>query len=87
MARFLVTHSVVLDTQDGAVSGLQQLAASLPSELVWVNSWWIPDTAQMVCEWEAPDLASVRAVLAPFEEAAPIVEAHEVERIDPHWYD
>jgi hypothetical protein len=87
MARFLLTHDVLLETQDQAVDGLRALAASLPPELVWVCSWWIPDTAQMVCEWEAPNLEDVRGVLEPFHETAPVVEAHEVERIDPHWYD
>ena len=87
MARYLLTHDVLLEAQDQAVEGLRRLAASLPPDLIWVNSWWIPDSGQMVCEWEAPDLESVRSALAPFQDTAPVVEAHEVERIDPHWYD
>jgi hypothetical protein len=87
MARFLLTHNVLIESQDQAVDGLRQLAASLPPELKWVNSWWIPDLSRMICEWEAPDLRSVQAALQPFQESAPVVEAHEVERIDPHWYD
>ena len=87
MARFILIHKVLVETQDQAVGGLRQLAASLPPGLQWLNSWWVADTSQMICEWEAPDLDSVRSALVPFQEFAPIEEAHEVERIDPHWYD
>ena len=87
MARFLLTHEVLLSAQDQAVDGLRQLAESLPDGLVWVNSWWIPDLGQMVCEWEGPDLKAIMDALAPFHDTAPVVASHEVERIDPHWYD
>lgn len=87
MARYIVIHNVLVETQDQAVTGLRQLAASLPTGVEWVNSWWVAETGQMLCEWEAPDDGAIRDALAPFQEHAPIERIHEVEQIDPHWYD
>ena len=86
MGRYILTHRVLVETQDVAVEGLRQLAASLPPGVEWLNSWWVGETGQMLCEWEAPDLDSVLSALAPFNEQAPVETAYEVERIDPHWY-
>ena len=86
MPRFLVTHSVKTEDQDQVVAGAQAVAGSLPDGIRWLNSWWVPDTLQLICEWDAPRRADIETVCAPITGLFPIEAIREVEWIDPEWY-
>jgi hypothetical protein len=41
---------------------------------------------RLFCEWEAPDADAVRASLEPVKDVLPVEALHEVQWIDPQWY-
>jgi hypothetical protein len=89
MARFLVTHRVASSeiTQDELFNRARKVIASLPPETEWLNSWWAAGESPMLfCEWEAPNADVVRASVGPVEDVFPIQSLHDVEWINPEWY-
>jgi len=87
MARFIAIHSTPPQaTQEELIEGATKVAASLAPGAQWLNSWAVPATDQLFCEWEAPDVDAIRASLEPIKDLFPIVTVYEVEWIDPQWY-
>jgi hypothetical protein len=87
MARFMVIHSTPPEgTQEELIAGAKQVAASMAPGAQWLNSWAVPATDQLFCEWEAPDLDLIRASIEPIEDLFPVETVYEVEWIDPQWY-
>ena len=87
MARFIATHgSASHGTQDGLFECGRKIIASLPEGTEWLNSWWIPESGKLLCEWEAPDPDAVRTALEPAKDLFPIETIQEVQWADPQWY-
>jgi hypothetical protein len=87
MARFIVVHGTPPQaTQDKLIDSAKKVAASLAPGAEWLNSWWIPDTQKLFCEWEASDGDAIRASLEPSKDLLPIESIYEVQWIDPQWY-
>ena len=87
MARFIVVHSSPLEgKQDQLIAGARQVAASLAPGTEWRNSWISAKEGTLFCEWEAPDGDTIRALLEPVKHLFPIETIHEVEWLDPTWY-
>jgi len=88
MARFLVFHNPVENIpQEEVIESAQALQRSLPAGLRWLNSWILPKEYRMICEWEAPDEQSIRSALRQVERYLPVEAVHEVEHIQPQWYE
>ena len=87
MARFLVYHAGSEQmSQEEVVKGARQIQQSLPEDMKWLNSWFVPSEYRLICEWEAPDEQSVRSVLGKVMRLLPVEAIHEVEHIRPEWY-
>jgi hypothetical protein len=87
MARFIAIHSTPPEiTQEELFEGGKKVMASLAPGTQWLNSWAVPATVQLFCEWEAPDVDAIRASLEPVEDLFPIETVYEVEWVDPQWY-
>jgi hypothetical protein len=86
MPRFLVTHSVKTEDQEQVVAGARAVAGALPEGVLWLNSWWAPDTLKLICEWDAPGREDIERVCAPISTLFPVEAIREVEWIDPKWY-
>jgi hypothetical protein len=88
MARFLVFHTGSEEiSQEVIVNAARQLQKSLPENLKWLNSWFLPSEYRMVCEWEAPDQQSLQSFLGEMVPLLPVEVIHEVEPIRPEWYE
>jgi hypothetical protein len=88
VARFIAIHSSPPEaTQDQLFEGAKKVTALLTSGTEWMNSWWIPETEQLFCEWEAPNAEAIRAALEPVKGLFPIEALYEVQWIDPAWYE
>jgi len=67
MDRYLVIHDVREGiTQDEIYDGFQRVAA-VAGAAKWLRSYYVPKTNQMICDWEAPDEASIRKSLGAAE--------------------
>jgi hypothetical protein len=87
MSRFILLHSSVPQvTQEELFKCGKEVRGSLPPGVEWLNSWWIPETGTLICEWEAPDAEIVKAALGPALDIFPIETIHEVQWVDPDWY-
>jgi hypothetical protein len=87
MARFIVIHSSPpTATQDQLFEGAKKVLASLGLGTEWMNSWWIPETDKVFCEWEAPNADAIRASLEAVKDLFPIEALYEVQWIDPAWW-
>ena len=87
MARFLVYHAGSEQmSQEEVVRGARQIQQSLPQNMKWLNSWFVPSEYRLICEWEAPDQRSVRSVLGGMMRLLPVEAILEVEPIRPEWY-
>ena len=87
MARFIVFHKGPEDvSQDTVIEAAQSVQRSLPEEIKWLNSWFVPVERRLICEWEAPDEQSVRAALKGVMNLFPVEVVHEVVPIQPEWY-
>ncbi len=87
MARFMVIHSTPPEgTQEELIEGAKKVAASMAPGAQWLNSWAVPATDQLFCEWEAPNTDLIRASIDPIKDLFPVETIYEVEWIDPEWY-
>ena len=86
MARFIVIHGVTQATQDQIFESARAVVASLAPGAEWLNSWWVPATEKVICEWEAPDVNAIHASLGSAGDVLPIETIHEVQWVDPKWY-
>jgi len=87
MTRFIVFHKGPEDvSQDAVIKAAQAVQSSLPEEIKWLNSWFVPGEYRLICEWEAPDEQSVRAALKDVIDLFPVEVIHEVVHIQPEWY-
>jgi len=83
MARFIIFHK---GPQDVVVEAAQKVRRSLPAEVKWLNSWFVPNENQLICEWEAPDQQILQSALKDVMELWPIELVHEVVHVEPDWY-
>jgi hypothetical protein len=87
MARFIAIHSAPPEgTQEELIEGAKKVVASLAPGAQWLNSWAVPETDQLFCEWEAPDIDLIWASLEPIKDLLPVEAIYAVEWIDPQWY-
>jgi hypothetical protein len=85
MDRYLVVHDVREGiTQDQIYDSFQRVAA-VAGPAKWQRSYYLPKSNQMICDWEAPDEASIRTAIraAEVESLAPIKSIQFVVYADP----
>jgi hypothetical protein len=64
MARFIVVHQIVENTSvDDLRAVRKSLYAAAQGAPEWRNSWYVPATNQLICEWEAQTSDAIRDVL------------------------
>ena len=87
MARFILIHKGQPEaSQDAVVDAAKAVRSSVPKGTKWLNSWYVPDTNQLICEWEAPDEPTIRKALKAALEMWPIEVAYNVVHVEPDWY-
>jgi len=87
MARFIIFHTGPQDvSQDVVVEAARAVMCSLPNDVKWLNSWYVPSENRLICEWEAADEKTVRSALKEVMALWPIELMHEVVHIEPDWY-
>ena len=87
MARFIIIHRGRQQaSQDEVVDAAQALRSSLPENVKWLNSWYVPSENRLICEWEAADERTIRSALNQVLELWPIDEMLEVVHVVPDWY-
>lgn len=87
MARFIIIHTGKENvSQDEVVEAAKKVRCSLPADLKWLNSWFIPTGYRLICEWEGGSEAAVRAAVELVADLWPIEVIHEVVHVDPDWY-
>lgn len=87
MARFIVFHKGPEDvSQELVVEVAQRVERSLPPEVKWLNSWFVPSENRLICEWEAASEEAVRSALVGAMALWPIEAVHEVVYVNPEWY-
>ena len=87
MARFLIIHKGPENvSQDEVVEAAQKVRRTLPADLKWLNSWFIPTEYRLICEWEGGTEAAVRSAAELVADLWPIEAFHEVVHVDPDWY-
>ena len=89
MARFIVIHQAVENTnQDDVLAIRKALYAATPKSSEWRNSWYVPETNELFCEWEAPDRETIRQALIKSNATRlfPIKTIHEVVPTGPKDY-
>jgi hypothetical protein len=90
MARFIVIHQLKetanSDFQDmrAARKHLFQLAEN--PDVQWLNGWWVFESAQQVCEYEAKDKATIVRALeeSGIQDLMPVTRIDEVMLSGPH---
>jgi hypothetical protein len=86
---YIITHKLRDGvTQDMAVASAKRLIASLPENVNWVMSWYLPNENIVLCQWEGPSVEVIGAALVEAEvsEILPITEAREAIVLHPDWY-
>ena len=86
MDRFIVIHAVKPGaTQDQVWEVCHLLATSAVKEAKWLRSYFVPESDELICDWEAPDEAAVRESLrlAGAGEHAPIKHVYSAVYVDP----
>jgi hypothetical protein len=86
MARFIIIHQMAENTnQDAVLVARKTLYAAIPKTAEWRNSWYVPKTNELFCEWEAPTQEVIRQALlqSGVLQFAPIKTIHEVVPVDP----
>jgi len=87
MARFIIIHTVKENvSQDEVVDVAKKVMRSLPADLKWLNSWFIPTEYRLICEWEGESESAVRTAVELVSDVWPIEIIHEVVHVDPDWY-
>jgi hypothetical protein len=88
MPRFLVFHHVPGGiAQDTLVADAKKVLNVQSAALKWLNSWYSPAEERLYCEWEAPDAEALGAAIARGGSKFPVEAIHEVEWVDPDWFD
>lgn len=64
----------------------KKVERSLPPEVKWLNSWYVPSENRLICEWEAASEGAVRSALKDAMSLWPIEVVHEVVYVNPEWY-
>ncbi|OGT27347.1 MAG: hypothetical protein A2Z17_03400 [Gammaproteobacteria bacterium RBG_16_66_13] len=90
MPRYLLAHNIasMYEDQDEWVRDWGGLRKRARGAATWLASWYCAETNRLYCEWEAPDLASIKACFTSIElDMAPIASMEEVVHMDPAWLD
>jgi len=89
MARYIVIHQVVESTTlDDMLAMRKMLYTAARGQTEWRNSWYIPATNELLCEWDAPTKDAIRDALTQSGAVtfAPIKAIHEVVPAGPKDY-
>jgi hypothetical protein len=89
MERFIVIHGVNPDVnQDEVWEGFHRVATSAVRGAKWLSSYFLPETEEMLCDWEAPDEAAVRESLEASGalDKAPIKKVYMAIHADPEFF-
>jgi hypothetical protein len=65
MDRFIVIHAVKPGvSQDEAWESCHKLATTSVKGAKWLRSYFVAERDEIICDWEAPDEASIRESIA-----------------------
>lgn len=90
MARFIVIHQVNyenLESFNKMVELAKNVRDTLNPEIHWMNSWWASNDELLICDWDAPDKASLEGVLKQICDYWPTDRIFEVVVANPEWFD
>jgi len=89
MERFIVIHGVASGaSQDVIWEGFHRLATNTTRGAKWLGSYFLPEKAELICDWEAPDEAAIRESLeaAKVQDKAPIKHIYLAVYADPEFF-
>jgi hypothetical protein len=87
MARYIVIHKGREEaSQDIVVDTARAVRSSIPAGAKWLNSWYVPTTNRLICEWEAPDEDTIRSALKKALDLWPIEAMYPAVHVEPDWY-
>jgi hypothetical protein len=90
MPQYLLVHRIETypDSQDEWIDMWRLLQKRATGEVAWLHSFYEPSSNKLYCQWQAPDLESIKACFT--EDTlikAPIVYSSEVVLFDLSWLD
>lgn len=64
MARFIVIHQVAESANlDDVLAIRKNICAAVQQTCEWRNSWFVPETNELLCEWEAATVEIIQQLL------------------------
>jgi hypothetical protein len=89
MERFIIIHAVKSGaTQDELWERSHTVATSAVRGATWLRSYFLPDSDELICDWEAPDEAAIRESLeaAGAERFIPVKHIYSAVYVDPEYF-
>jgi hypothetical protein len=89
MDRFIVIHAVKSGaTQDEVWESSHVVATSAVRGAKWLRSYFLPESDELICDWEAPDEAAIRESLklAESERLIPVKRIDIAVYVDPELF-
>jgi hypothetical protein len=89
MERFIVVHGVKPGaTQDELWETCHILSTTAVGGAKWLRSYFLPESDELICDWEAPDEAAVHQSLraAGADEKAPVKHVDLAVYVDPEFF-
>jgi hypothetical protein len=89
MEKFIVIHSVSPDLdQDEVWEGCHKVATSAVRGAKWLGSYFLPESEELICEWEAPEKAAIRESIdaANGQGLIPIKHIYSAVHLDPEFF-
>ena len=90
MPQYLLVHNVLIypETQDEWIGLWQEIRSRACGDVEWLHSFYEPSTRKLYCQWQAPDVDSIKACLSKkVLENAPIMSSSEIVLFDVTWLD
>jgi hypothetical protein len=89
MEKFIVIHTVKPGaSQDEIWEKSHKLVTSAVRGATWLRSYFIPESDELICDWEAPDEAAIRESLEAVraEENIPVKHIYLAVYVDPDFF-
>jgi hypothetical protein len=90
LPQYLLVHDVIEypETQDEWIGLWRAIRSKACGEVSWLHSFYEPESRRLFCQWQAPDLESIKSCLAEdVLRNAPIISSSEIVLFDVAWLD